>query len=282
MLRSLLRRAVAVLAMVALSAFIAAAGHSGLAGSSALSLLNAERARLGIPGSIVENAEWSRRCALHNHYLALNDDFGHNEDPAKPGYTSEGQWAGEHSVLALARQFNLLSFASAPLHLLQILSPRLEETGVAESDGFVCITTWPGYRTSERSSGPVRVFTLPRRGANDVPVAQRAGEEPFVPGTFVGIPAGARTGPYLLVYTDGGWSGWSTRLTRATLRGPGGLVETRTVDRSTTGIGDYVPPGAGLVIPVRPLAAGRRFTVRVVFRDEKRILRYSWAFTTRR
>lgn len=89
MLRSLPRRAAAVLALVALSAFLAAAGRSGLAGSSALSVLNAERARLGIPGSIVENAEWSRRCALHNHYLALNDDFGHDESPANPGYTPE-------------------------------------------------------------------------------------------------------------------------------------------------------------------------------------------------
>jgi hypothetical protein len=281
MLRSLPRRAAAVLALVALSAFLAAAGRSGLAGSSALSLLNAERARLGIPGSIVENAEWSRRCALHNHYLALNGDFGHYENPANPGYTSEGQWAGEHSVLALARQFTMVSFLSAPLHLLQLLSPRLEETGVAESDGFVCITTWPGYRSSESTAGPVHVFTFPRRGANDVPAAQRAGEEPFVPGTFVGIPAGARTGPYLLVYSDGGWSGWSTHLAQATLRGSGGLVETRTVDRSTAGIGDYVPPGAGLVIPVRPLAAGRRYTVKVTFRDGSRVLRYTWAFKTR-
>jgi hypothetical protein len=282
MLRSLLRRAAAVLAMVAVSAFIAAAGHSGLAGSSALSLLNAERARLGIPGSIVENAEWSRRCALHNHYLALNRAFGHGEDPANPGYTTEGQWAGEHSVLALARRFSLLSFSSAPLHLLQLLSPRLEETGIAESDGFVCITTWPGYRTSEQSAGAVRVFTYPRRGARDVPAAERAGEEPFVPGTFVGIPVGSRTGPYLLVYTDGGWSGWSTRLTAAGLRGPGGAVETRIVDRSTTMIGDYIPPGAGLVIPVSPLTAGRRYTASVTFRDGPRVLRYTWSFKTRR
>jgi hypothetical protein len=270
-----------VLAMAAVAVFAASAGLSGRAGSSAVSTLNAERARLGIPGQIVENAEWSRRCALHNHYLALNGRLAHDEDPANPGYTDNGRWAGEHSVLAVARQFSLASFTSAPLHLMQLLSPRLEEAGAAESEGFVCITTWPGYRIEETGTGPVRVFTYPSRDSNDVPAAERAAEEPFVPGTFVGIPVGARTGPYLLVYADGGWSGWSTRIAGATLRGPRGLFETRIVDRTTTQIGEYVPPGAGLVIPVRPLAAGRRYTARVVFRDGSRVLHYSWTFRTR-
>jgi hypothetical protein len=282
MLRSLLRGAAAVLGMAAVAAFVAAAGVSGRSGPSAISMLNAERARLGIPGELIENAEWSRRCALHNHYLAVNHNFGHDEDPANPGYTTEGSWAGQHSVLAAARRFSITSFASAPLHLMQLLSPRLQEIGVAESDGFVCITTWPGYRMSESVPGAVRVFTDPVRGETDVPASEVAGEEPLVPGTFVGIPAGTRTGPYLLVYSDGGWSGWSTRLVKARLRGPRGVVETRVVDRSTPGIGDYVPPGSGLVIPVRPLAAGRTYLASVTFRDGARVVRSTWTFRTRR
>jgi hypothetical protein len=281
MVRSPLRRTVAVLCAVAVAACLAGAARSGRAAPSAVSVLNAERARLGIPGQIVENAEWSRRCALHNHYLALNGTLTHDEDPASPGFTADGRWAGQHSVLAMAQRFDFVSFASAPLHLLQLLTPRLAQTGVAESEGFVCMTTWPGYRTFEGRAGTVRVFTYPARGARNVPGVERAGEQPLVPGTFVGIPAGARTGPYLLVYADGGWSGWSTRVSEASLRGPRGEVETRIVDRSTAGIGDYVPPGAGLVIPVRPLAPGRTYEARVTFRDGRRTRHHTWAFRTR-
>jgi hypothetical protein len=245
-------------------------------------MLNAERSRLGIPGELVENAEWSRRCALHNHYLALNSDFGHGEDPQNPGYTVDGSWAGEHSVLAVAEQFSVASFASAPLHLVQLLSPRLRRVGAAASDGFVCITTWPGFRFREGGRGPVRVYTYPERGAKGVPASEVAGEEPLVPGAFVGIRRGARTGPYLIVYSEGGWSGWSTSLDGATLRGPGGLVETRIVGRSTPGIGEYIPPGAGFVIPVRPLVAGRTYAATVRFRAGAHVVRSTWTFRTRR
>jgi hypothetical protein len=282
MLRSPLRGAATLLVLAAVAASAAAAGLSGDAGSSAVSVLNAERARIAIPGALVENVEWSRRCALHNRYLALNRDFGHEENPANPGYTTDGSWAGEHSVLAFGRRFSIASFASAPLHLIQLLSPRLRQVGVAESDGFVCITTWPGYRFSEGVRGRVRVFAYPARGARDVPASEVAGEEPLVPGSFVGIPSGTRTGPYLLVFSDGGWSGWSTVLADATLRGRDGLVETRVVDRTTPGIGEYIPPGAGMVIPVRPLAPGRTYRASVTFREGRRAAGAHWSFRTRR
>lgn len=262
-------------------ALLASAPPPARAGSSsALSTLNAQRALLGFPGEIAENEEWSRSCALHNHYLARNGSFGHEEEPGKPGYTAEGRWAGEHSVLARAPQFTMASFLSAPTHLLQLLSPKLAEIGIAENDGFVCATTWPGYRLSGPEKGAVSVFTYPRKDARMVPTTERAAEEPLVPGTFVGLPEGIVTGPYLLVYAEGGWSGWSTRLVRATLRGPTGVVETRTIDRATGVIGRYVPPGSGLVIPVRPLLASRLYTARVTFRGDGHSLVYAWSFRT--
>src|SRR5262245_59662572 len=165
MLRSPLRGAAAVLALAAVAALVAASGLSGQPGSSALAVLNAERARLGISGQLVENTEGSRRCALHNRYMALNDSFGHGQDQESPGYADDGSWAGKNSVRAMGLQFSIASFASAPLHLLQLLSPRLREIGVAATDGYVCVTTWPGYRFSARAGGRVRVFTWPERGA---------------------------------------------------------------------------------------------------------------------
>ena len=67
---------------------------------AAIAQLNAERAANGLPGDITENTDWSNACRLHNHYMALNNAYGHDENPLNPGYTKVGAWAGQNSVLA--------------------------------------------------------------------------------------------------------------------------------------------------------------------------------------
>ena len=58
---------------------------------------------------------------------------GHDEDPALPGYTPEGDAAGNASVLAARSWSTGNPFATAPIHLMQLLGPRIREMGADDS-----------------------------------------------------------------------------------------------------------------------------------------------------
>ncbi len=229
---------------------------------------------------MTERREWSKKCALHNAYGARNGTLGHDEDPARPGYTEGGKWAGANAVIASGTSWaNGNVFATAPVHLIQLMSPLLQETGVDERDGYVCMTTWPGY-DHDRYASP-RVFGYPGDGAVDVPAAEEAREAPFVPGDFVGLPEGTVTGFHLMAWGVG-MDRSSTRLRAAELRGPyGKLVPIRRLDQGTPEIGQYLGTGAAILIPIRPLAERRVYTVSVGFVDDsgQKVAR-TWSFTT--
>ena len=141
---------------------------------------------------------------------------------------------------------------------------RTRRMGVDITAPFDCATTWPGY-DFDASSGGDTVETFPGAGRANIPPAEHAEEWPFVPQQFVGIPASATTGPYLYVFADGPWVSWDDPpiVEAASLTGPAGAVEVRTVDRDTNQLGDYLPPGAGMLIPVTPLRAQSAYTAAV-------------------
>ena len=246
-----------------------------------IGLLNAQRAANGIPAGIVERADWSDACAAHIAYMKRNNYVGHPEDSSKPGYSDEGDWAGTHSVLHRGGSWmGPNPWEWAPIHLSQLLAPALEEMGVADEDGYICATTWPGYTRTTPDDNTV--VTYPGNGTAAVYASEVAAESPFVPGQFVGIPQGTRTGPYLYAYVWGPWAeDWeAVTLVSASLRGPQGEVEVRHVDRSTDELGPYLPPGSGIVIPVKSLQPATTYQATVVFQDEGSELPYSWSFTT--
>jgi hypothetical protein len=152
---------------------------------------------------------------------------------------------------------------TAPIHLMQLLSPDLQSTGWGDDGTGVCMVTWAGYG---RLAPPTpELLTYPGNGSRWLYASEQAAEWPFTPGEFVGLPEGTTTGPYLYVFgygTDGG------AITAASLTGPTGPLAVRTVDNhtasSTQTLGDYLPAG-GIIIPVRPLRAGATYTARVVF-----------------
>src|SRR5712691_9836004 len=265
------------LVVVALAAAGAAAAGSGAAPGAILAALNSQRTANGIPGRVKENPSWSQKCARHIAYMGSTHTFGHSEDPASPAYSADGNWAGANSVLAMGSTWpNGDPFANAPIHLIQLMSPELRQVGVEASSGFVCVTTWPGYGSSSRKRATV--FSVPGNGAVRVPFAERADELPFVPGDFVGLPQGTRTGFNIMVYAEGVRDPWHVRITSASLTGPRGPVALRTVDRTTPTVGPYLPPGSGFLIPVAPLAPGTTYRVSVSFGHGQ--ARRSWHFTT--
>ncbi|MCW2996080.1 MAG: hypothetical protein JWQ18_3575, partial [Conexibacter sp.] len=273
-------------AVVSVSGGVAGAD---VGGPAIVSFLNAQRAANGIPAGIVEDASLSAGCAAHDHYGAVNHVLIHDEDPAKPGYSDAGRTAAQTSVLYAGSgpwTAAVNPFEQAPIHLHQLLAPRLDRMGAAETEGYGCATTL----ASRARPAPAQqiTYTYPGDGARDWPVSQVANEGPYTPGQQVGIPAGTRTGPYLYVSFDGPAlnPGASAQATGATLTGPAGAaVPVAIADNTTPGLEPYLPTGME-VIPRAALTPGTTYVASVTatvtpFGGGAGIpFSYGWSFTT--
>ena len=238
------------------------------------------RAANGIPAGITENPAASLGCLMHNRYGIVNDVLTHHEDATAPGYTDAGAAAGARAVLYRGMQWSAADspFEHAPLHLHQLLSPRLDAMGASEIQGFGCATV----ASHNRRPPPRNVtYTYPANGATDWRDGEVADELPFTPGEFVGIPPDTPTGPYLYVLFDG--PGIETtdvaKVARANLVGPAGPVPIAIVDNTTRGLQGYLPVGAEL-IPRAQLAPGTTYTAKVVATVGAARFKHQWSFTT--
>lgn len=258
-----LARAIAAAAsLAATGAAVGATPASAATPVQAIANLNAQRASNGIPAGIVEVPAWSQACAQHNAYERANGGtLIHDEDVGRPGYTEAGAFAGANSVLAKGDSWDSANpWEHAPIHLHQLLHPRLAEMGVADGGGYTCATTHPG-NTRQAPATPT-TYTYPGPGTS-FRFEETAAEGPCTPGEKIGIPQGTKTGPYLYVMTDGPWSKFAgARFTSASLVGPDGPVELRTVDNYTPGLEGYLPTG-GELIPLRPLRPRQTYTASV-------------------
>jgi hypothetical protein len=254
----------------------------------ALAALGAQRAANGLPAAITENATWSKDCAAHDHYMALNHLLTHTEDPTKPGYSKGGAFAGQNGVLIEGAGWDSGDpYEFAPLHLDQLLAPRLQVIGSADAEGYSCTITFPGL--SRTPPAAPTVYTYPGSGAS-IYASEVAREQPWTPGDLVGIRQPARTGPYLIVLVDAPGASPTNNpatLRDATLTGPSGAVPVTTVDGATsvpTGASSilypYIPP-SGFIIPVAPLRAGTTYHAHVVVTFAGTQTAHNWSFTTR-
>lgn len=274
----------AALALVAaLLLVVPAAASADTSAAEAIRLFNAQRAANGLPGGITENASWSSACAQHNEYERQNGGLTHEEESGMPGFTEEGTFAGENSVLAQGPTWSQGNpWETAPIHLIQLLTPRLKSMGVADGGGFVCATTWPGFDQDNGPAAPV-VSTYPGDGQTGWRTSEVASEGPFTPGDKLGLPQPTRTGPYLYVLLDGPGNLFNLRskakLTSATLTGPQGAVTLKTLDSTNSEVGPYMTPGAFL-IPVDPLLGGTKYTASVTFDVGGTPVSKTWSFTT--
>ncbi len=252
-----------------------------------LSYLNVERARWGLPAGLTLNPVWSQACASHDAYLADNKRLEHPEDSSLPGASPGGAWAGLHSILSgggWASEAN--PWEDAPIHLDQLYTPDLMVVGIDESRGVACTTTWPGIGPSLQPGGTI--LTYPGDGASGFPPSELADELPFTPGKFVGIREGAITGRELFVYEEppGECSVLSCTSTKApslesaTLTGPAGRVEVRTIGGETNEVGPYL--SGAIIIPVESLAPNTTYTAEVTLapNGELPAEQHSWTFHT--
>jgi hypothetical protein len=245
--------------LVAAVCLIASTPASGylLNSAEATQALNLQRETNGLPGGITDRPEWDEACAAHLNWLALNPSAWttnpHVEIPGTPGYTEAGAWAGLHSVLL--GQLVLLSespgwydgWEEAPYHLLHLLDPSLTEIGYMPNCVALGALNRPAPTTTQ-------ILTYPGNETDFVRAWEKAEEWPDTPAARAGLPEGTITGPYILVYAWG--PPGNGEITAATLRGPTGPVEVRTI--SEPGLG-------GFLVPPVPLTVGATYAATVTY-----------------
>lgn len=253
-----------------------------------LAWLSAERAAQGLPADIQENPRWSAECQAHNVWEEANHALDHDESLGTPGYSAAGNWAGQHSDLAVASWTgNGDPWENAPLHLLQLFTPSLSVIGISDDGSRTCATTWPGLVGPEVATETVS--TYPGNGATGIPPAEDAEESPEVPGQEVGIPAGTTAGRELFVYLDepGERGPAGVQILGASLASETSSVPVRWVDKTNPNLEAFLT--GGIIIPVTPLAAYTTYTARVTVEQTSgegvpwpgaSPVTHTWTFTT--
>ena len=166
------------LALVASATLAVLAGLAGDAPAKtpaqAITSINELRVAHGIP-PLVNDPVLSTACQLHAHYMFLNggwdQDDAHGEKPSNPGYTVRGAGAARRSVLAGTGWFAPNPWATAPVHLSQVLNPALRRTGYGQESVFICLDTVAGLTTQAAD-----LLTYPGPNATGVPPALTAAE----------------------------------------------------------------------------------------------------------
>jgi len=241
--------------------------------------LDDERAADGLPAGLTLSRRWSVECAAHDDYERVNGVLTSSENPESPGASVGGAWAGLNSDLAEARWTRAATpWENAPIHLLALLAPSLQVVGIDDSDGFQCATTFPGMVRAPTAAD--QISTYPAAGATGVPPSELAVESPFVPGQFVGIPSGRTAGRELFVYLNlAHQTGQApVHVLTAGLSAGGRPVALRWVDSQTATVGRYL--AGAILIPVKPLRPGTRYTATVRVQDRSGTLARRWSFKT--
>ena len=227
----------------------------------------------------------------------INDTLTHFEEQGKPAYTTGGAWAGQNAVLSYGASWKDGDvFDQAPIHLAQLLQPKLDVSGAYEYQGqhalWGCVITLAGYNRPDPSTN--RVYTYPGNGRTGVATHYFAQELPATPNQLVGAPA--KCGQELFVFVSGPAltagsqpNPYLFEVTSAKLRPKGGsAVAVKIADGLTKfpqrlgggQLGYYLGPGAAIVIPVKPLKPSTTYLATVTMKGNGVTLAHHWSFTT--
>jgi hypothetical protein len=244
------------IALYGLLSLLLAGPAAAATGTEIVSYLNGQRAANGLPAGISERADWSQDCAAHNLYMDQNGGVTHSEDPAVPGYTKGGAWAGQNGIVTDIGEWTAAQnpFETAPIHLAQTLAPGLAEMGADQYGSYICATTFPGF--TRTAPAAVTGYSYPGNGTSGVAASEVENEAPFTPGELVGLPAGTETGPYLMAFLDGPAKVDSATISAASLTGPEGPVAVESIGSDNADIDGYLPAPMAFLIPRSPLANG--------------------------
>jgi uncharacterized protein YkwD len=112
----------------------AAATATAVPGPDWLRYYNQFRTQSGLP-QLAENSAWSAGSLAHSQYMMTNSLSAHAQDPNKPGYSPQGDEAGQNSNIAISGWdgasdlWAIDYWMSAPFHAVPMLNPHLSQTG---------------------------------------------------------------------------------------------------------------------------------------------------------
>ncbi len=266
---SRMSRSLLVLACCA-ATLLAPAAARAIAPGEAIRLLNVQRAANGIPADLVEAPGLSDGCAKHGGYLALNGGaLAQGEDPAKPGYTPEGdrQTLASSGPQALSSDTRWSDAGNpwllAPISLYRLFDPEVVAVGYADDKGIACIRV-AGVRAPPAAP---ELYSLPGNGRTGVPISEINREAPYTPQQIAGIAAEQPTGPNILLFTRGLRGSAPLAATSFSLTGPAGPVDARLITEATqteAGSGAWFR-GGGVLVPAAPLAPFQTYVARVAW-----------------
>lgn len=95
---------------------------------------NQFRSQANLP-QLAENSAWSAGSLAHSQYMMTNSLSAHAQDPNKPGYSPQGDEAGQNGNIAISGWdgasdlWAIDYWMSAPFHAVPMLNPHLSQTG---------------------------------------------------------------------------------------------------------------------------------------------------------
>ncbi len=237
------------------------------AGADWLTSVNYYRAMAGVP-AVVEDPSLSSGAYNHSCYMLLND-ITHDEVPGNPGYTPEGDVAGNSSNVAVNSATGVTNrsfvelWMTGPFHAIGVLRPNLQRVGYGQCEN--------GGAARWRSGATLDVL-------HGLGGQQNIGAPILFPGdgTVTSLNAFVAESPNPVQMCGWGNSGAGLPVfammpegfsgnPTASMTGPAGPVETCVLSRNnTSGAAQSILGGdnAVVVVPRSPLATGA-YTVTV-------------------
>jgi hypothetical protein len=243
-----------------------------------LTTVNYFREMAGL-SSVTEDPTLSAGSYLHSCYMLANG-ISHDEVPGKPGYTAEGDAAGNNGNVAVSSAYgtsarsHLELWMTGPFHAIGVLRPNLQTVGFGKCDNQAT-SPWRSGATLDvlRGLGAETALSapvlFPGNGAT-TSLSKFVVESPD-PLAFCGWTGGAGL-PVIAMMPEA-----VTGNVSASITGPGGPLQTCALSPgNTTGVAQQILQGSRAVvaIPRAPLDPGT-YTVNVTTQARA----VSWSFT---
>ena len=260
----------AVGSALALGAPATTATAAGPAPDDWLGVVNVYRSQSGLP-PVAANPAWSSGARNHSCWMLLNG-IAHDEAPGTPGYSPEGDEAGNSGNVAVSSSASVTPrghidlWMSGPFHAIGILRPSLQQAayGMCASPPNPSNTRWNSAATLDVVRGnnwgaaqPTSPVVFPGNGAT-TSLTRFVAESPD-PRTFCNW-SGQSVGLPLIAMMPS-----NVNNATATLVGPSGPVPTCVLHQAnTSGVAKSILGGdnAVVVVPATPLTTGT-YTVAV-------------------
>jgi len=243
---------------------------AGPADDDWLGIVNVYRSQSGL-APVVDNPAWSNGATNHSCWMLLNN-IAHDETPGSPGYTADGDLAGNSGNVAVSSSSSATTrshidlWMTGPFHAIGLLRPSLSQAayGSCASPPNPTRTQWKSAATLDVVRGNnwgaaklVAPVVFPGNGAT-TSLTRFIAETPD-PRTFCGWGSQTVGLPLIAMMPA------NVTTASATLVGPSGPIPTCVLHKSnTSGTASSILGGdnAVVVVPAAPLTTGT-YTVSV-------------------